>query len=133
MCRFLVDGQCLAQELLNQNVERSTIVVGVPQKMGFHSRPSLLVAKVVQHYGGHVELCVGYDRFDASSVLDLQWAGGKIHKEDVREVVFQGDVRALKDLQILAGVRLSGKSRDFGQISRSALIKIVETFERPEF
>jgi phosphotransferase system HPr-like phosphotransfer protein len=73
-------------------------------KLGFHSRPSLLVAKIVQHYGGEVILQVGDDKFDASSVLDIQWAGGKIQKEGVSEVIFEGDIRALKDIEILAGV-----------------------------
>ncbi|PQP33405.1 phosphotransferase, partial [Desulfobacteraceae bacterium SEEP-SAG9] len=86
------------------NIERSSITVGVPVKLGFHSRPSLLVAKIVQHYGGQVELCVDSDRFDASSVLDIQWAGGKIQKESVTEVTFEGDVRALKDIEILSNV-----------------------------
>lgn len=114
VCHFVVDGRDLAQELLNENMERGTIVVGIPQKMGFHSRPSLLVAKIVEHYGGKVELCVGYDRFDASSVLDLQWAGGKIQKEGVQEVVFQGDKRALSDIQILAGVNYGEDSMGKG-------------------
>jgi phosphotransferase system HPr-like phosphotransfer protein len=104
ICHFLTTGKELAQEILNENIERSSIRVGVPIKLGFHSRPSLLVAKIVQHYGGQVELCVGKDRFDASSVLDIQWAGGKIQKENITEVVFEGDVRALKDIEILAGV-----------------------------
>jgi phosphotransferase system HPr-like phosphotransfer protein len=78
--------------------------VGVPQKLGFHARPSLLVAKIVQHYGGQVELVLGDDRFDASSVLDIQWAGGKIQKENLKEVTFEGDARTLKDIEILAGV-----------------------------
>ena len=47
---------------------------------------------------------MGSDRFDASSVLDLQWAGGKIQKEKLERVVFEGDVRTLKDIEILAGV-----------------------------
>jgi len=63
-----------------------------------------LVAKIVQHYGGEVKLCVKEDRFDASSVLDIQWAGGKIQKENISEVVFKGDSRALEDIEILAGV-----------------------------
>ena len=104
ICHFLTTGKELAQEILNENIERSSIRVGVPVKLGFHSRPSLLVAKIVQHYGGQVELCVDKDRFDASSVLDIQWAGGKIQKEKISEVVFEGDVRALKDIEILAGV-----------------------------
>ncbi|MGD9113132.1 MAG: HPr family phosphocarrier protein [Desulfobacterales bacterium] len=103
-CHFLTTGQELAREILNEKIERSRIKVGIPDKLGFHARPSLLVAKIVQYYGGHVEMCVGDDRFDASSVLDIQWAGGKIQKEDLKEVVFEGDARTLKDLEILAGV-----------------------------
>jgi phosphotransferase system HPr-like phosphotransfer protein len=103
-CHFLSTGKDLAQEILNENIERSRIKVGIPVKLGFHSRPSLLVAKIVQYYGGQVEMCVNEDRFDASSVLDIQWAGGKIQKENVAEVIFEGDVRALKDIEILASV-----------------------------
>jgi phosphotransferase system HPr-like phosphotransfer protein len=103
-CHFLTNGQELAREILNENIERAKIKVNIPQKLGFHARPSLLVAKIVQHYGGQVELCLGDDRFDASSVLDIQWAGGKIQKENLQEVVFEGDARTLKDIEILAGV-----------------------------
>ncbi len=103
-CHFLNSGRALAKEILNANIERGAITVGIPVKLGFHSRPSLLVAKIVQYYGGQVELCIGPDRFDASSVLDIQWAGGKINKENISEVTFEGDVRALNDIKILAGV-----------------------------
>ncbi len=104
VCHFLTTGVDLAREILNENIERSSITVGVPVKLGFHSRPSLLIAKTVQHYGGQVELCVGEDRFDASSVLDIQWAGGKIQKENIAKVIFEGDSRALKDIEILASI-----------------------------
>ena len=103
-CHYLNSGKKLAREILNENIERSAINVGIPVKLGFHSRPSLLVAKIVQHFGGQVELGVGQDRFDASSVLDIQWAGGKIQKEKITEVTFEGDTRALVAIQILAGV-----------------------------
>jgi phosphotransferase system HPr-like phosphotransfer protein len=113
-CHFLTNGIELAQKILNENIERSSIKVGVPVKLGFHSRPCLLVAKVVQQYGGQVELCVGSDRFDASSVLDLQWAGGKIQKEKLEQVIFEGDVRTLKDIEILAGVNYGEDSMGKG-------------------
>jgi phosphotransferase system HPr (HPr) family protein len=100
----LTTGQELAREILNENIERASVKVGIPQKLGFHARPSLLVAKIVQHYGGRVELCINDDRFDASSVLDIQWAGGKIQKENLKEVVFEGDARTLKDIETLANV-----------------------------
>ncbi|RPH51092.1 MAG: HPr family phosphocarrier protein [Desulfobacteraceae bacterium] len=104
VCHFLSNGKDLAKEILNENIERSSITVGIPVSLGFHSRPSLLVAKIVQHFGGQVELCIGADRFDASNVLDIQWAGGKIQKEKIEKVIFEGDARALKDIEILAGV-----------------------------
>ncbi|MBC2696655.1 MAG: HPr family phosphocarrier protein [Desulfobacteraceae bacterium] len=104
VCHFLRSGKDLASEILNENIERSSIFVGVPVKLGFHSRPSLLVAKIVRYFGGQVELCVGEDRFDASSVLDIQWAGGKIQKENITEVKFEGDVRALRDIKLLTSV-----------------------------
>ena len=104
VCHFLTTGKDLAGKILNENIERSSISVGIPVKLGFHSRPSLLVAKIVRYYGGQVELCVGQDRFDASSVLDIQWAGGKIQKENITAVRFEGDVRALRDIKILTSV-----------------------------
>ncbi len=113
-CHFLTIGIELAQQILNENIERSSIEVGVPVELGFHSRPCLLVAKIVQNYGGQVELCVGSDRFDASSVLDLQWAGGKIQKENISEVIFEGDARTLKDIQILARVNYGEDSMGKG-------------------
>jgi phosphotransferase system HPr-like phosphotransfer protein len=103
VCYFLSAGKELAQQILNENMERSAVTVPVP-KLGFHCRPSLMVAKIVQHYGGQVELCVGDDRFDGTSVLDIQYAGGKIQKEGFTEVIFEGDARALKDIRILAAV-----------------------------
>ncbi|RUA00006.1 MAG: HPr family phosphocarrier protein [Deltaproteobacteria bacterium] len=104
ICHYMNKGRRLSREILNENMARARVRVGIPVKLGFHSRPSLLVAKIVRHYGGQVELCVGDDRFDAASVLDIQWAGGKISKENITEVVFDGDVRALRDIEILAKV-----------------------------
>ena len=114
VAHFFISGKELACELLNRYVERGRIVVGVPQKLGFHSRPSLLVAKIVQYYGGHVDLCVGDDRFDACSVPELQWAGGKIQKENIQQVVFEGDTRALNDIKILSSVNYGEDSMGKG-------------------
>jgi phosphotransferase system HPr-like phosphotransfer protein len=111
---FLVAGQGVAHQVLNENMERGSISVGIPQELGFHSRPCMLVAKIVQYYGGQVELEVDSDRFDASSVLEIQWAGGKIHKEGVKEVVFKGDLRALEDIKILASVNYGEDSMGKG-------------------
>ncbi len=103
-CHFLDNGKKLAKEILNENMERTSIIVPIPKDRGFHSRPSLLVAKIARHYGGEVKLCIRDHTFDAGSVLDLQWAGGKIEKEKIKEVVFTGDSRALNDIKTLASV-----------------------------
>jgi phosphotransferase system HPr-like phosphotransfer protein len=102
--KFLSSGKQVSSQIMNRNMEKGAIEVGIPMDRGFHSRPSLLVAKIVQYYGGEVILHVGEDQFDASSVLDIQWAGGKIKKEDHKTVKFTGDSRALKDLIVLAEV-----------------------------
>ena len=102
--KFLSSGKALASKILNENMETAQIEVGIPKDRGFHSRPSLLVAKIVQHYGGEVKMHVNNDVFDAASVLDIQWAGGKIKKEEIEIVKFKGDLRALNDLKILAAV-----------------------------
>jgi len=102
VCIFLSSGKEWASEILNENINQSEVVVNVPSPKGFHMRPSLLVAKIVEHYGGKVTLCIEDSVFDAGSVLDLQWAGGKIQKEKIKEVTFIGDARALKDIERLA-------------------------------
>lgn len=113
-CHFLNSGKKIAQQILNENIEKASIKVGIPQTRGFHNRPSLMVAKIVHHFGGKVELIVNGDRFDASSVLDIQWAGGKIQKENVQEVSFEGDIRALNDIKILASVNYAEDSMGKG-------------------
>lgn len=104
VCHYLINGKDLAKLILNENIERGQIEVSIPITRGFHCRPSLLVAKIVQHFGGQVDLIVGKERFDASSVLDIQYAGGKIQQEKITYVKFEGDVRALKDIAILASL-----------------------------
>ena len=80
------------------------------------------MAKIVQHYGGQVEMVLGEDRFDAGSVLDIQWAGGKIQKENITQVVFEGDTRALTDIEILAGVNYGENTMGKGVPLPSELI-----------
>lgn len=104
VCQFLSDGQNIATEIMNENIQKGSITLPIPRNRGFHQRPSLMVAKLVAHFGGKVEMRLGEKRFDASSVLDLQWAGGEISKEGIARVVFEGDIRALNDLEILASV-----------------------------
>jgi len=81
-----------------------TATVPVPEGLGFHLRPSTLVAKIAMHYGGIVTMILNDKEFDATSVIDIMWAGGMIKKEGIGEVVFRGDKKAVDDIIALAGV-----------------------------
>jgi len=102
--KFLSSGKAIASQILNENMETSLIEVTIPKDRGFHSRPSLLVAKIVQHYGGEVKMLVKSDVFDAASVLDIQWAGGKMASKLIKHQFIRRDLRALNDLKTLASV-----------------------------
>jgi len=102
--KFVSYGKNLAEEILGDYTSEGTVELNIPKKMGFHLRPSTLTAKVVNYYGSKVQMVVGEDKFDASSVLSITWAGGKIEREGIKKVTFVGDKRALKDLEILASV-----------------------------
>ncbi|MEI6125940.1 MAG: HPr family phosphocarrier protein [Pseudomonadota bacterium] len=99
---FITDGHAHANTVLNKFTITESEIVSVPEGLGFHLRPSTLVVKVANHYGAKVTLIVNQKEFDASSVIDIMWAGGMIKKEGVTHVEFRGDKNAVKDLKILA-------------------------------
>lgn len=104
-CRkFVAYGKNLAEELLEDYTSKGSIELPIPRNLGFHLRPATLVAKIVNHYGSEVSMYVGEDRFDASSILSITWAGGKLARDNIQKVTFVGDKRTLKDLEILASV-----------------------------
>lgn len=102
--RFMQSSRETVNELLTDYTATDSIELPVPADLGFHLRPSTLVAKVVNHYGSDVVMKVGNDTFDAKSVLNITWAGGKIAREKVKTVTFVGDKRTLRDLEVLASV-----------------------------
>lgn len=102
--QMMQTSKVLANDLLNDYAARESVQLPIPKELGFHLRPSTLVAKVVNHYGSDVYMMVGEDKFDAKSVLSITWAGGKIAREKIESVTFVGDRRVLRDLEILAGV-----------------------------
>jgi phosphotransferase system HPr-like phosphotransfer protein len=101
---FISQTEQHGQELLSQFTVTLSSTLPVPAGLGFHLRPSTLVAKIANHYGGTVTMRVGDREFDASSVIDIMWAGGIIKKEGFSDVVFTGDKKAIDDLETLAKV-----------------------------
>jgi phosphotransferase system HPr (HPr) family protein len=99
---FVKDGHTLANEILDKFTTVESEIVKVPEGLGFHLRPSTLVAKVANHYGSKMIMLINNKQFDASSVIDIMWAGGMIKKENLTEVEFRGNKNAIRDLKILA-------------------------------
>ena len=56
------------------------------------------------HYNGDVIMSLNGKEFDATSVIDIMWAGGIIKKEGISEVVFTGDQRSINDIIALSQV-----------------------------
>lgn len=100
--RFITDGVTLAREILDTFTVVDAVTVSPPEGLGFHLRPSTLVAKVANHYGSPLAMVVHDNEFDASSVIDIMWAGGMIKKEGVTAIEFRGDRNAVRDLKVLA-------------------------------
>ncbi len=92
----------VADAVLPGMLEEVTYDLPIPQNLGFHARPSTLVAKVVQQHGADVKMLVDDQTFNAGSILELLSAGGYIVTKRLDHVQFRGDKRALDDLKILA-------------------------------
>ncbi len=99
---FILEGTELAEEILSTFSSSESVTVKAPKGLGFHLRPSTLVAKIVNHYDAKVSMIVNEKEFDAASVIDIMWAGGMIKKNNIIEVSFKGDPIAIKDLISLA-------------------------------
>ena len=102
LARLFAAGETLAEKILDRMVEEVTYELSVPKGLGFHARPSTLVAKVVQHHAAEVKMLVDDQEFDAGSILELLSAGGYIVTKKVDRVRFRGEKRALDDLKTLA-------------------------------
>jgi len=74
----------LCHEMLNRYAEIGEVEVPVPPYRGFHVRPSTLIAKIVLHYGGEVQMKLDNEVYDASSPLGLFRANEKINAQKRR-------------------------------------------------
>ena len=101
---FIKDGLTLAESIVKKYTVVDSITLNVPQGLGFHLRPSTLVAKAVNNYGTKTTMVVSNKEFDAASVIDMMWAAGMIKKEGITAVEFRGDKKTLHDLKLLAEV-----------------------------
>lgn len=101
---YLLEGAEQARSILETYTEIDRIELKVPEGLGFHLRPSTLVAKIVNYHGTPVTMIVKDKRFNASSPIELMWAGGMLKREKINTIIFEGDKRVLQDLKILSDV-----------------------------
>ncbi len=78
---FLKEGRMLCSALLRKYCVLKTVEVKVPPYIGFHMRPSALVASIVMHYGCDVTLRFGASEYDAGNSLNLVQANGYIDQK----------------------------------------------------
>ena len=97
--RFLQLGRSLAEELLPTYTNVQILRVEAGDGLGLHARPASMVVVIVNHYGTPVEMEIGGDTCNASSILDLMILVGS-HAES-REFVFRGDENPLRDIALL--------------------------------
>ena len=76
--KCLHSAKHLADAILPHMLEEVTYDLPIPRSLGFHARPSTLVAKVVQQHGAAVKMLVDDQAFDAGSILELLSAGGYV-------------------------------------------------------
>jgi len=89
---FLVRARTFCQKILARYPD-DIREVPVPLYLGFHVRPSTLVAAIVNHYGGDVAMLLGDKEYDAKNAASMIHANGWIDQKK-REYLF-GQLRAL--------------------------------------
>ena len=76
----------LCQTMIQSYSEQTVIVVPIPRYRGFHVRPSMLVSRIVAHYGSTVSVFLNNHRYNAASPLDLFRANEEINALKRRQI-----------------------------------------------
>ncbi len=102
---YIMRTRSLCHEMLRRYAIQGRVTVPVPRYRGFHVRPSTLVAKIVSHYGSHVQMKLGGETYNAGVTLDLFRANEKINagkkrwlKAEVHKLVRDYDLGETDDL-----------------------------------
>ena len=77
--QYINAAKTLCRDMIKQYAERGEIKVTIPVYRGFHVRPSTMIAKIIQHYGGKVFMRLGGEEYNAASPLELFRANEKIN------------------------------------------------------
>jgi len=75
-----------------------------------HARPASLIVSIVNHHGVPVEVEIDGECANAGSIMQVMILAGS--KVTARRVTFRGDVKPLRDLELLFGIGLGEKGLD---------------------
>jgi phosphotransferase system HPr-like phosphotransfer protein len=99
-----------AEGILGSFTDQSAITLSLPNGVHLHARPISLIVSIVNHHQTPVEVGMGEDRSNASSIMQmLVMAGGN---PNCRDLQFFGDQRVLDDLSALFGAKLGESGFD---------------------
>ncbi|MDD4098714.1 MAG: hypothetical protein PHC30_08085 [Lentisphaeria bacterium] len=122
---FLTQARTFCQQILAR-YPKERKEVPVPLYLGFHVRPSTLVAAIVRHYGGDVAMHLDDNEYDASEAAPLIHANGWIDQKK-REYIFAKlrvmDVSDLERLQKSGAITMEQAMAEvFNRLHRQNLI-----------
>ena len=103
-------GYPIAAELLPSYTKVERLTIELPERLRLHARPAALLVRVVNHFGTPVEMTIGGRSCNAGSILELLVAAGSQPEE--RTLVFHGDQRPLRDIQLLIEQELGENGMD---------------------
>ena len=97
--RFLQAGVPLAEELLPRYTDLQSLDVLLPEGVTLHARPASLLVAIATHHGTPVEMSIGDQTANTSSILEVMVLVGS--NPEAREFRFRGDAKPLLDIQRL--------------------------------
>ena len=131
--QFLANGRKLCSSLLKKYCVEKTVQVKVPPYIGFHVRPSSLVAAIVAHYGCNVTMSLDDSAYDASIFANIAMANNyidqkkrafisaKINELDLSEYERQIQAEVIDRLTATRQIILSLAARDYLRIYKLPL------------
>lgn len=96
---FVRRGRKLAEDLLPSYTDVRELAVELPFDVTLHARPCALIVGIVNRHATPVQMLVDGRTCNAGSILDLMVAVGS--HPDARTFVFRGDVKPLRDIELL--------------------------------
>lgn len=81
IAHFLSSGRKLCSNLLKKYCVVKSVDVKIPPYIGFHVRPSTLIAAIVLHYGCEVKMRIGDSEYDASQFLNITLANNYLDQK----------------------------------------------------